>query len=92
MAAEAQPLRIQWTTRAVRDMRRLAGSERRRIVAKVERYAEDPKSLANQVIQLAGGTYRRLRVGDYRVLFTTERGTTVVMVVTRVRHRREAYD
>lgn len=73
-------------------MRRLAGSERRRIVAKVERYAEDPTSLANQAIQLAGGTCRRLRVGDYRVLFTTERGTTVVMVVMRVRHRREAYD
>ena len=92
MARRAQPLRIQWTTGAVRDMRRLAGSQRRRIVAKVEQYAEDPASLANQVIQLAGGSYRRLRVGDYRVLFTTERGTTVVMVVTRVRHRREAYD
>ena len=73
-------------------MRRLAGSERRRIVAKVKQYAEDPTSLANKVIQLAGGTYRRLRVGDYRVLFTMERGTAVVMVVVRVRHRREAYD
>ncbi len=85
-------MRIQWTTRAVRDMRRLAGSERGRIVAKVEQYAEDSTSLANKVIQLAGRTYRRLRVGDYRVLFTMERGTTVVMVVVRVRHRREAYD
>ena len=28
--------------------------------------------LANNVIQLAGSTYRRLRVGDYRVLFTIE--------------------
>ncbi len=73
-------------------MRRLAGSERRRIVAKVEQYAEDPTSLANKVIQLVGGTYRRLRVGDYRVLFMMERGTAVVMVVVRVRHRREAYD
>ena len=61
-------------------------------MAKVEQYAEDPTSLANKVIQLAGGTYRRLRVGDYRVLFTMERGTAVVMVVVRVRHRREAYD
>ena len=73
-------------------MRRLGGSERRRIVAKVEQYARDPASLANNVIQLAGGAYRRLRVGDYRVLFTTEGGTAVVMVVVRVRHRREAYD
>ena len=70
----------------------LAGPDRQRIVAKVEQYAEDPTSLANNVIQLAGSTYRRMRVGDYRVLFTIERRTTVVIVVLRVRHRREAYD
>ena len=73
-------------------MRRLAGPDRQRIVAKVEQYADDPTSLANNVIQLAGSTYRRLRVGDYRVLFTIERRTTIVIVVLRVRHRREAYD
>ncbi|MYD85571.1 MAG: type II toxin-antitoxin system RelE/ParE family toxin [Acidobacteria bacterium] len=60
-----------------------------KIVAKVEQYAEDPTSLANNVIQLAGSAYRRLRVGDYRVLFAIEGGTTVV--VLRVRHRRNAY-
>ena len=85
-------MRIQWTTRAVRDMRRLNGQDRTRVVAKVEQYAEDPTSLANQVIQLAGSTYRRLRVGHYRVLFTVERSVPVVLVVLRVRHRREAYD
>ena len=73
-------------------MRRLGGSERRRIVAKVKQYAKDPTSLANNVIQLADGPYRRLRVGDYRVLFTMEGDAAVVMVVVRVRHRREAYD
>lgn len=83
---------VRWATKAVKDMRRLAGPDRQRIVAKVEQYAEDPTSLANNVIQLAGSTYRRLRVGDYRVLFTIERRTTVVIVVLRVRHRREAYD
>ena len=83
---------VRWATKAVKDMRRLAGPDRQRIVAKVEQYAEDPTSLANYVIQLAGSTYRRLRVGDYRVLFTIERRTTVVIVVLRVRHRREAYD
>lgn len=85
-------MRIQWTTRAVRDMRGLNGSDRTRVVAKIEQYAEDPRSLANQVIQLAGSTYRRLRVGDYRVLFMIERSVPVVLVVLRVRHRREAYD
>jgi mRNA interferase RelE/StbE len=34
-----------------------------------------------------------LRVGDYRVLFTIAAdGTVTVMLVHRVRHRREAYD
>lgn len=84
-------MEIQWTTRAVRDMRRLNGPDRTRVVAKVEQCAEDTTSLANQVIQLAGSTYRRLRVGDYRVLFTIERSVPVVLVVLRVRHRREAY-
>ena len=73
-------------------MRRLNGPDRTRVVAKVEQHAEDPTSLANQVIQLAGSTYRRLRVGDYRVLFTIERSVPVVLVILRVRHRREAYD
>ena len=85
-------MRIQWTTRAVRDMRRLNGPDRTRVVAKVEQCAEDPTTLANQVIQLAGSTYRRLRVGDYRVLFTIERSVPVVLVILRVRHRRGAYD
>ena len=85
-------MRIQWTTRAVRDMRRLAGQDRNRVVAKIEQYAEDPTSLANKVIQLAGSTHRRLRVGNYRVLFTIEHRTIVIMIVLRVRHRREAYD
>lgn len=84
--------RIRWATRAVKDMRRLAGPDRQRIVAKVEQYADEPTSLANNVIQLAGSPYRRLRVGGYRVLFTVEQRTTVVIVVLRVRHRREAYD
>ena len=63
-----------------------------RIIAKIEQYAEDPASLGNQVIVLTGSRYRRLRVGDHRVIFNVEHGGTTVMVVLRVRHRREAYD
>ena len=83
-------LRIQWATKALKDMRRLADPDRQRVIAKVEQYARAPTSLANNVVQLAGSRYRRLRVGDYRVLFVIEGRTTVV--VLRVRHRRHAYD
>ena len=83
---------IEWGTRAIRDMRRLPPRERDRIIARIEQYAANPASLARQVVALTGGPYRRLRVGDYRVIFDVEQGNPANMVVLRVRHRREAYD
>lgn len=83
---------IQWSKRAIKDVGRLPGEARRRIVAKVEQYAADPASLAHQVKALAGSDSLRLRVGDYRVIFAIEGGALSVMLVLRVRHRREAYD
>ncbi len=84
-------LTIEWTPKALRDMRRLAVQDRERIIAKVEQYARDPDSLANQVIILTDSEYRRMRVGNYRVIFGIEYDKTTVMVVLRVRHRREVY-
>ncbi len=85
-------MRIAWTTKAVKDMRRLPTRDRERVVAKIERYAAHPASLANQVSMLTGSAHRRMRVGNYRVIFTVESDKIAVMVVLRVRHRREAYD
>ena len=85
-------MQIEWGTRAIRDMRRLATRNRERVIAKVEQYAENPASLARQVTALAGSDYSRLRVGQHRVIFTTEHGNPPTLVVLRVRHRREAYD
>ena len=82
---------IEWTTRAIRDMRRLEAQDRERIISKIEQYAGDPASLANRVIKLTGSEYRRMRVGDYPVIFGIENNQTRVMAVLRVRHRREAY-
>ncbi|MCY4474187.1 MAG: type II toxin-antitoxin system RelE/ParE family toxin [Chloroflexi bacterium] len=73
-------------------MRRLTPRDRERIVAKIEQYAEDPASLARQVSALTGSDYKRLRVGNYRVIFNTEHNESPIMIVLRIRHRREAYD
>ena len=85
-------LTIEWSPRAIRDMRRLASRDRERIIVKIEQYAGDTESLANQVITLTGGRYRRLRVGDHRVIFAVEGGENASMVVLRIRHRSVAYD
>ncbi len=87
-----QGLEIEWSIKAIRDVRRIAHRDVERIIAKIEQYAADPASLGNQVVMLAGSRYMRLRVGDHRVIFAVERGDAASMVVLRVRHRREAYD
>ena len=85
-------LAIEWSTRAIKDMRRLAPRDGTRIISKIEQYAGNPESLANQVTTLTDSRYRRLRAGSHRVIFSIERGEPASMVVLRVRHRREAYD
>ncbi len=83
---------LEWSVGAIRDMRRISSTARQRITNKVEQYAADPVSLANQVVTLTGTPYRRLRVGNYRVIFSIERDKVTIMVVLRVRHRSEVYD
>jgi mRNA interferase RelE/StbE len=59
-----------------------------RIARSLERLRADPLSAPN-VRALTGGGYR-LRVGDWRVLFTLD-GTVLRVTVVRVAHRREVY-
>ena len=85
-------LAIDWSPKAIKEMRQLTPTERDRIIANVEQFVRDPTSLANQVIALTGEKHRRLRVGRIRILFSVEQADRPTMVVLRVRHRREAYD
>ncbi|UEM04605.1 type II toxin-antitoxin system RelE/ParE family toxin [Skermanella rosea] len=86
-------MQIQILPKAAKDLKALAPPDRARVVSKIEQYAADPASLVNNVKALQGSDLFRLRVGDYRILFTVnEDGTVSVLLVHRVRHRREAYD
>jgi mRNA interferase RelE/StbE len=58
---------IRYTRAAARALRRHRNMANR-IVDKIEDYAEDPSSVANMVITMSTG-YRRLRVGDFRMIF-----------------------
>jgi mRNA interferase RelE/StbE len=49
-----------------------------RIAEKLAAYAENPASLANQITELRGGHGKRLRVGDFRVLFE-ETATEIIV-------------
>jgi mRNA interferase RelE/StbE len=59
---------IAYSKSALKVLRRMPTNEAQRIIAKIEQYASDPKSQANNVKALSGSPYIRLRVGDWRVI------------------------
>lgn len=60
--------KIAYSKSSLKVLRRLPSNEAQRITSKIEQYASDPKSLANNVKALVGSPYIRLRIGDWRVV------------------------
>jgi len=85
-------MRVEYEAQALKVLRKLPANWQNRIRSKIEQYAEDPKSLCNNVIQLTKSELFRLRVGDYQVIFAVEQNTVTIMVVIDVRPRGGAYD
>ena len=73
---------------AARELRCIAKPDRTGIVAAIDRLTETPHLGAALKGDLRG--LRRLRVGDYRVVYEIQDEELVVLVV-RVAHRRDAY-
>ena len=73
---------------AEREMNSLSEPVHRRITAKILGLAENPRP--HGTTKLHGMQGYRLRVGDYRVLYTIEDASSTVTVQS-VAHRREAY-
>lgn len=63
---------VTYTKAALKILRRIPTTEAKRIIEKVEQYAADPASQANNVKKLLGREEYRLRVGDWRVIFTED--------------------
>ena len=76
-----------YTSRAVKDIKRLDPSVRQRVGKTLLRYEEDPLGYAENLVDSKLGTYR-FRIGEYRVIFDIEGDDIVVL---RVGHRREIY-
>lgn len=81
---------VSYSKDAIKSLRRMPANTSKLIRSKIAQYAADPRSLANNVSALKGerGVYR-LRVGDWRVLFTED---GQVIGVIRVAPRGGAYE
>ena len=70
------------------DLRRLDTQMHRRVLEALERLQEDPFQ-GQRLTNVAIGQWR-IRVGDYRVVYTI-RDEVLLVLVVRVAHRKDAY-
>jgi mRNA interferase RelE/StbE len=81
--------RIELRPAAVRALRKLDPQVRHRIQGAIALLAQDPRPPGARALQGRSGL--RVRVGDYRIIYTVEDDVLLVVVV-RLGHRRDVYE
>lgn len=81
--------RLELSTRAMRDLKKLPEQVRQRLQPHIESLATDPRPPG--VVKLEGTENGyRIRIGDYRILYEIHDAVLRVAVV-KVGHRRDVY-
>ncbi len=73
---------------AAKALRRIPLEARRRLVDAIDRLADEPAAGGTLKGEFSG--LRRLRVGDYRIVYEVI-GNELTILVVRIGHRREVY-
>lgn len=81
---------VTYTADAIKALTGMDPAIAKRIRAKILALAQNPVASNNNVKKLTGIEGYRLRVGDWRVIYTMQRQILTVIVV-RIGHRSEAY-
>ena len=81
--------RIELRPAAVRALKKLDPQVRRRVQGAIALLGDDPRPPAARALQGRPGL--RVRVGDYRIIYTVADDVLLVVVVT-LGHRRDVYD
>lgn len=81
--------RVEFTRAAIKQLDALPHNVQNRIQAKLATLATNPRP--SGVVKMQGETdIYRLRIGDYRALYTTQDDVLIVLVL-KIGHRREVY-
>lgn len=82
------PYRIEFRPAAFRELRKIDRATQPRIQGAIALLSQDPHPPASR--PLRGREGYRLRVGDYRILYTVDDGILLIVIVT-LGHRRDVY-
>lgn len=83
---------LEFLKEAAAELKRLDPVSQKRILNKLKILANDPALLANNNEPLEGQyhDYCRLRIGDYRVIYSREEARLFILII-RIGHRKEIY-
>ncbi|MDR2256185.1 MAG: type II toxin-antitoxin system RelE/ParE family toxin [Arthrobacter sp.] len=81
--------RIELRPAAIRALKQVDHQDRGRIRGAISLLGEDPRPPGARALK--GRTGLRVRVGDYRIIYTVDDDVLVVAVIT-LGHRRDVYD
>ncbi|MBD1876460.1 type II toxin-antitoxin system RelE/ParE family toxin [Nodosilinea sp. FACHB-131] len=81
--------RIEFAKPAVKQFKALSPQDQQRLKPKIDALAQEPRPAG--MVKLSGeDDLYRIRVGDYRIIYTIQ-DTQLLVLVLKVRHRREVY-
>jgi mRNA interferase RelE/StbE len=81
--------RVEFAPAASRQIKRLPRGTQKRIIARIEELALNPRLHGVQKLVSEENLYR-VRVGEYRVVYQI-RDRELIVLIARVGHRREVY-
>jgi mRNA interferase RelE/StbE len=80
---------VEFRRSAEKDLRRLDPIVQRRVLRAAENLATNPRPDGCRKLQGSENAFR-IRVGDYRIIYTAD-DAVLIVAVERIRHRREVY-
>jgi mRNA interferase RelE/StbE len=83
-------MRLVFRRAAERALDRIPIDRRRQILSRIKEVAAEPSTRSAAIRPLAGSDLLRLRVGDYRILFTLD-AAAEVLTVELIRTRGDVY-
>lgn len=79
--------KILYTSSAIRDIKKLDTTTKKKLKRKIEDYSPKPLHYARKLVDSRLGTYR-WRAGNHRIIFDIDKNNIVIL---RVGHRKEIY-